>query len=278
MITATVTENVETITATLTEGDETVTAYINENARGPSGGGGGAPEAHAASHAAGGSDALTAHDIGAFDSSDATTGGGGNADSGKLVQFQDSGGIAGQSASTGEPGVYALSDAVDAPGLQAGAVQGSYHAVFGHIDSIQSAVERVRGWFVWFYGSFVGRLKTADITASREWTLPDKSGTLATIGDIYTVPVTRATSYSPGLADVGVAQMLTQATSTQTVTLAAQSTVAWPDGAELIFCHTGAATLALAGVSVNNVAALADVPANGWFALKRLGSDNWQFV
>jgi hypothetical protein len=61
---------------------------------------------------------------------------------------------------------------------------GTYHHKFGQWDvttlsPAQSAVERVRGWFVWFFGEYVGRLKTADITASREWTLPDESGTVA---------------------------------------------------------------------------------------------------
>jgi hypothetical protein len=56
----------------------------------------------------------------------------------------------------------------------------TYHHKFGNSGNNRSAVERVRGWFVWFFGSFTGRLKTADITANREWTLPDASGNLIT--------------------------------------------------------------------------------------------------
>jgi hypothetical protein len=57
---------------------------------------------------------------------------------------------------------------------------GTYHHRFGNTSANdQSAVERVRGWFVWFFNGLTGRLKTADITADREWTLPNESGTVA---------------------------------------------------------------------------------------------------
>jgi hypothetical protein len=45
-------------------------------------------------------------------------------------------------------------------------------------SALQSAFERVRGWLVWSYNSFIGRLKTADISAAREWLLPNSSGTI----------------------------------------------------------------------------------------------------
>jgi uncharacterized protein YcbX len=47
------------------------------------------------------------------------------------------------------------------------------------------AIERVRGWIVWFRqtltDTFKGRLKTEDITADRTYTLPDSTGTLPTV-------------------------------------------------------------------------------------------------
>ena len=62
----------------------------------------------------------------------------------------------------------------------------TYHHKFGDTGNNRSAVERVRGWFVWFYNGLVGRLKTADITASRDWTLPNASGTIALIDSSQT--------------------------------------------------------------------------------------------
>ena len=68
---------------------------------------------------------------------------------------------------------------------------GTYHHKFGVFNletsaPATSAVERVRGWFVWFFSTFTGRLKTADITASRDWTLPNASGTIALIDSSQT--------------------------------------------------------------------------------------------
>ena len=55
----------------------------------------------------------------------------------------------------------------------------TYHAEFGTITTNNSsAIERIRGAFVWFYNTFKGRLQTANITANRNWTLPDRSGTI----------------------------------------------------------------------------------------------------
>jgi len=77
--------------------------------------------------------------------------------------------------------------AVITSNLNTGAVitsnSGTYHADFGNGDD-RSAIERVRGWFVWFYNTFTGRLKTANITANRDWTLPNKSGTILLDSDL----------------------------------------------------------------------------------------------
>jgi len=65
-------------------------------------------------------------------------------------------------------------------GTQSYTASGTYHALFGgESGNDRSAIERVRGWFVWFYSTYVGRLKTADITANRDWTLPNLSGSVA---------------------------------------------------------------------------------------------------
>lgn len=132
---------------------------------------------------------------------DASTGGNGAADSGKLVKFGSSGQIEGYGDAL-NPALYGSSDVGDAvvgsstdgTGIYGNSVNGvggdftsdsgTYHAKFGYQGDDKSAIERVRGWFVWFYSTYVGRLKTADITANRDWTLPDASGTVALTSQI----------------------------------------------------------------------------------------------
>jgi hypothetical protein len=64
--------------------------------------------------------------------------------------------------------------------LQLNTVSGNYYLECqNNYTTIEAAIERVRGWFVWFYNTFTGRLKTANITADRDWTLPDQSGIIA---------------------------------------------------------------------------------------------------
>lgn len=90
-----------------------------------------------------------------------------------------SGGVMGVAGSGS--GLYGVS--TSGTGMRAASLEGDYHAVFGEENSNnRSAIERIRGWLVWFYnvaGTFrKGRLKTASITADREWTLPDVTGTV----------------------------------------------------------------------------------------------------
>jgi hypothetical protein len=120
-------------------------------------------------------------------------------------------------------------------------VSGTYHHRFGDLSTDnQSAIERIRGWFVWFFGSFVGRLKTADITANREWTLPNVSGFVAltqnangavTNTEFYAkaaVPITAGQAvYISGASGankiITLAQANTEATSSKTIGLALQN-------------------------------------------------------
>ena len=98
-------------------------------------------------------------------------------------------------------GVFGESDS--GIGLYASTNTGDHVAMFA--DSVQqlSAIERVRGWFVWFYNTFTGRLKTADITDDRDWTLPDRSGNIALTED-----------YTAGTATIDVLSATVQGTLT----------------------------------------------------------------
>jgi hypothetical protein len=62
--------------------------------------------------------------------------------------------------------------------ISANSTSDTYTLQNKNASALQSAFERVRGWLIWSYNSFIGRLKTADITAAREWLLPDSSGTI----------------------------------------------------------------------------------------------------
>jgi hypothetical protein len=145
-------------------------------------------------------------------------------------------------ASTTGSGVAGVFTSQNGPAVSSNSQSGTYHHVFG-TDSItnnRSAVERVRGWFVWFFGSFVGRLKTADITANREWTLPNASGFVAltqnangavTNTEFYAkaaVPITAGQAvYISGASGankiITLAQANTEATSSKTIGIALQN-------------------------------------------------------
>ena len=124
-------------------------------------------------------------------------------------------------------------------------IDGNYHHKFGFFNFESgapaiAAIERLRGWFVWFFGSFTGRLKTADITANREWTIPNVSGFVAltqnangavTNTEFYakaSVPITAGQAvYISGASGankiITLAQANTEATSSKTIGLALQN-------------------------------------------------------
>ena len=95
------------------------------------------------------------------------------------TSFSSTSGVTISATSSANTGVEATS--VTGTGAQSESTNGTYHHRFGSSvpNNNSSAIERVRGWFVWFYNGLVGRLKTADITANRDWTLPNASGFVA---------------------------------------------------------------------------------------------------
>lgn len=112
-----------------------------------------------------------------------------------------------QATATGTAGIAGDFTSSSGTAIIATSNTGTYHARFGNAGNNQSAIERVRGWFVWFYGAFTGRLKTADITANRDWTLPNASGTIALTTDIVD-SVTSATT-SDGTANLSISNVST---------------------------------------------------------------------
>jgi hypothetical protein len=100
----------------------------------------------------------------------------------------DDGAQAIQAVATGTLGVGGNFISSSGSAIIAESINGTYHAKFGVSGNDRSAIERVRGWFVWFYSTFVGRLKTANITANRDWTLPDATGTIALTASATGIP------------------------------------------------------------------------------------------
>ena len=159
------------------------------------------------------------------DISNASTGGFGTADAGKLVKFNSTGGASFRSnavdtfavsansisgsglygASTEGYGVFALSDsyrALYAVSISGAAVyatcdtstgsvsissQGTYHALFGDTGSNRSFIARVKGALGWFRNS--DRTLTieaaATLDASRTYIIPDATGTTVPIVPAY---------------------------------------------------------------------------------------------
>ena len=79
---------------------------------------------------------------------------------------------------TSESSYGLVSKSIETTGSISSSEFGTYSHEFRNDDATVSAVERIRGAFVWIYNTFKGRLQTANITADRDWTLPDRSGTL----------------------------------------------------------------------------------------------------
>lgn len=136
-----------------------------------------------------------------------------------LIDCATTGAVSITGLSFGNTGVFGSSDnsygvqgqSSTGTGVQCLTATGTYHALFGaDSGNNRSAIERVRGWLVWFYSTYVGRLKTEDITANRDWTLPDATGTIALTSDLTTKLTTDPTGITGAAALTNIIS-LTQA-------------------------------------------------------------------
>lgn len=118
------------------------------------------------------------------------------------VRGHSAGGFGGVWGS-GSAGIGVQGSSVTGTGGSFTSTEGVYHAIFGgNSGSDRCAIERLRGWLVWFRTYLgvdrKGRLKTADLTADRDWTLPDASGKVALTsqsdGSIKTADIADATT------------------------------------------------------------------------------------
>jgi hypothetical protein len=83
-----------------------------------------------------------------------------------------------------QPSILAINSGTGS-GVLIESAQGTYHAEFGNIASDNAAaIDRVRGSYTFFYDGYKGKIKSSDITADRNWTLPNASGTVALTSDI----------------------------------------------------------------------------------------------
>ena len=93
--------------------------------------------------------------------------------------------IISSSTGSGSLAVGASLSSTNASGAIISSGTSTYHVEFGDISSDNSAaIDRVRGSYTFFYGGYKGKIKSSNITADRNWTLPNSSGTVALTTDI----------------------------------------------------------------------------------------------
>jgi len=154
----------------------------------------GATQVAAGDHTHSGVYAASSHTHVSAGVTDASTGGNGATDSGKLVKFGGEGGgntfsgtntfgVSGYSANGN--GVRASSSTGNALSAVASGNGVNYHATFGNSGDDRSFVARVLGAFGWWRGSYTLMVSAVDtLTANRVQRFPDKDGTIALTSDI----------------------------------------------------------------------------------------------
>jgi hypothetical protein len=154
----------------------------------------GSTQVAAGNHTHSGVYAASSHTHVSADVTDASTGGNGATDSGKLVKFGGEGGgitFAGTNtfgisgASTNGNGVRASSSNGNALSAVASGNGANYHATFGNSGDDRSFVARLLGALGWWRGAYTLMVSAVDtLTADRVQRFPDKDGTIALTSDI----------------------------------------------------------------------------------------------
>lgn len=127
---------------------------------------------------------------------------------------------------------------------------------------------------------FYATLFSDNLTDDRQFQFPDEAGTLAlkTSNNIVTESTT---ARALALTDEGKYIRLSHASGCA-VTVPPNASVAFPVGTEIVFRRTvsaGAASITEgSGVTVNNKAAVSSVTAGSNFALKKVATNEWDFI
>ena len=154
----------------------------------------GSTQVAAGNHTHSGVYAASSHTHVSVDVTDASTGGNGATDSGKLVKFGGEGGgitFAGTNTfgvsgySVNGNGVRASSSTGNALSAVASGNGVNYHATFGNSGDNRSFVARLLGALGWWRGAYTLMVSAVDtLTADRVQRFPDKDGTIALTSDI----------------------------------------------------------------------------------------------
>jgi hypothetical protein len=117
----------------------------------------------------------------------------------------------------------------------------------------------------------------AEAVSAEVCTLPTEGGTLAVQSEV----ITDATGVRTlALSDKGKYIIFTHGTAT-VLTIPTNASVEFPIGTEIYFRRgaiAGAITLSNAGVTINGGASIADIEQNDNFALKKVATDEWDFI
>jgi hypothetical protein len=139
---------------------------------------------------------------------------------------------------------------------------------------------------LWRFGAFVGNLKTSVLTATRNWTFPDRSGAVVIDGGsaaLSRTVVTATGSKTFALSDAGTVHDCTNS-SASTLTIPLNATVPFPVGTEIEVSRRTAQAVsigAVGGVTVqSNGIATQTMPygVDSGVQLTKVATDTWKLA